>query len=91
MAIEVVRLHRLCDAPLGSSSCGERAAKERVSGGECALLQEEDREIIPDLMGARLSGSVGTNDGFGLDPHGAAGTRSHCDGGVFEEAWMRNE
>jgi hypothetical protein len=52
---------------------------------------QEDREIIPDLMGARLLRSVGTNDGFGLNPHSAAGARSHSDGEVFEQAWMRKD
>jgi hypothetical protein len=72
---------------LASSSC--KRERERVSSGESALLQE-DREIIPDLMGAGLSSSVGANNGFGLDPHGAAGARSHHDG-VFEEERMRKE
>jgi hypothetical protein len=68
----------------------ELQKRERVSSGESALLQE-DREIIPDLMGARLLRSVGTNDGFGLNPHSAAGARSHSDGEVFEQAWMRKD
>jgi hypothetical protein len=60
------------------------AAKGGVSSGESALVKEEDKKIIPDLMGAGLSGSVGTNDGFGLDSHGAPGARSHHDG-VFKK------
>jgi hypothetical protein len=60
------------------------AAKGGVNSGESALVKEEDKKIIPDLMGAGLSGSVGTNDGFGLDSHGAPGARSHHDG-VFKK------
>jgi hypothetical protein len=46
MAVEVVHHRRLCTMLLGSSSCGERAAKERerVSSGERALQRESERE-----------------------------------------------
>jgi hypothetical protein len=46
MAVEVVHHRRLCTVLLGSSSCGERAAKERELVVERELCREKLRERI---------------------------------------------